>query len=58
MAGKVSEKCTPECFYFNQGSLGTKFCGWCSEECPEEGCYKEEQEKREMNGEVEYFFAL
>lgn len=58
MTQDVSEKCTSECEYFEQGSLGTKFCTWCSELCPKKGCFKEEQEKREMNGEVEYFFAL
>ena len=58
MARNVSEKCTPECIYYSKGSLGTEYCGWNSELCPEEGCFKEEQEKREMNGEAEYFFAL
>lgn len=59
MARKISEQCAQgNCMYYEVGSLGTEFCAWCSERCPEEGCYKEEQEKREMNGEAEYFFAL
>lgn len=56
---KYSEKCNPnECLYCSVGSLGTHFCDWNSEICPEKGCYKEEAEEKEANGEVEYFFSL
>ena len=54
-----SEKCNPKnCIYCEIGFLGTKFCDWKSDVCPEDGCYKEEAERREQDGDVEYFFTL
>ena len=54
----VSEKCNKECQYYEVGMYGTKFCTWCSEKCPEEGCYKEEHDKKVIEGEGKFFFSL
>jgi hypothetical protein len=54
----ISDKCNEKCEYFEIGIYGTKFCTWCCDKCPEEGCYKEKREKEIAEGGGEFFFYL